>query len=67
MANRYQDDRARRDRFQDSYGRQEEQFQSYRGSDDDRYGQMGESWRDYRSALTNSNSTSESMTNWIAP
>ena len=53
MANRYQDDRSRRDRFQDSYGRQEEQFDTYRGFGDDRYGQMGDSWRDYDDPDTN--------------
>ncbi len=53
MANRYQDDRSRRDRFQNSYGRQEEQFDSYRGFGDERYGQMGDSWRDYDDPDTN--------------
>jgi len=49
MANRYQsDDRARRERLR--RGRQEEQYQSDRGfNDDPEYGQMGENWRsDYR-------------------
>ena len=44
MANRYQDDRSRRDRYSD-YRRQQEQFQSGRDYEDD-YGQMGDSWRD---------------------
>jgi hypothetical protein len=45
MADRYQsDDRSRRDRSQRGYGRQAEQFQS--DHDDERRGQMGDSWRD---------------------
>lgn len=45
MADRYQsDDRSRRYSSQRGYGRQAEQFQS--DYDDDRRGQMGESWRD---------------------
>lgn len=45
MADRYQsDDRSRRYGSQRGYGRQAEQFQS--DYDDERRGQMGESWRD---------------------
>lgn len=45
MANRYEsDERWRRERSQ---GRQEEQFQPRRDDDDNWYGQMGDSWREY--------------------
>ena len=45
MADRYpSDERSRRYGSQRGYGRQAEQFQS--GNDDERRGQMGESWRD---------------------
>lgn len=49
MANRYtSDDRSQRDRTQRGYGRQEEQFQSGRGYESDRFNeQMGDGWRGY--------------------